>query len=89
MTSKIGMKETLEIFDAVDAAIAAYEDAMKDGEINLWDLPKLARVVGPIREAVKDIKLVKIEIADADMVETQVCLERLVKLALLIAKAME
>ncbi len=60
------IKETLECFDAVDAAAVAVVAACEDGKLNLFDVPKLLAPMRAAQAALKDKEFIKEELRDAD-----------------------
>ncbi len=67
-----GIKETTELLVFAKALVTTYAEATRDGRVgNLADAKLLPRLVGPLRDAVKDLKGVKDELADLDRAELE------------------
>jgi hypothetical protein len=65
------VKNALEVFELVKTAGIQAQEVMKDGKVNIFDLPKLAPLVGPARKAIQDANLIAGEIKDLDGEEAQ------------------
>lgn len=65
------VKNTLEVLDLVRVTGVQAAEMLKDGKINIFDLPKLAALVNPARKALQDAQLVAAEVADIDSEEAK------------------
>ena len=75
-----GMKETLEVFAAVKSLLEAYKLAMADGKINFFDARYLAAPISAVKEGLKGLKEVGVEIKDMDTEELQLVITAAVEL---------
>lgn len=74
-----GIKETTEVLLLLKVLPAVYAEAAKDGKIgNLADLRLLPKLMGPVRDAVKDVAKVKEELADLDRAELETLTAQLI-----------
>ncbi len=69
------VKNALEVLDLVKVAGTQASEMLKDGKINIFDLPKLAALVLPARKALQDANLIAAEIKDIDGDEAKVLAE--------------
>lgn len=60
------IKNTLEVFDTLDALAKAVLDAKADGKVNYLDAPKLGPVVSAALKAVDGSELVVPELKELD-----------------------
>jgi len=60
------IKETLECFDAADAAADAVVSAAADGRLNLMDVPKLLKPMRAVKEALDGKDKIVGELKGAD-----------------------
>lgn len=90
MTEKIGIKDTMEVLEAIDLVVELGKDVFEDGKINLNDAPailKLANEYKKLEEAVKGFKnIYEVEVKDLDIVELQ---EIVLKVYAIIKKVLE
>lgn len=65
----VGVKELKEVFAGVGLLVKTYKDAMKDGKIDLQDLPVLVNLAtesGKLVDAVEGVDKIGDEIKDLD-----------------------
>ena len=60
-----GLKELLEVVDAVEKAVDTYVEVMEDGKVDLADVRQLPDLLVAVRTAVDGIKEVPGEVVDA------------------------
>lgn len=70
------IKNTLEVFAAVDACAVAALKACEDGKLGLLDLRHILEPAKAAAAAVRDAKLVGAELKDVDAAELEVLLTR-------------
>jgi hypothetical protein len=70
------IKNTIEVFDALDALAKALAESKRDGEINIWDAPKFAPALVAGRKAIADADQIKVELAELDEQEIQLIMQR-------------
>lgn len=63
------IKETMDICIAMEAIADAIGAALEDGKLTVLDLAKLVPAIGPAREALAGVSLVKEELMDLDKEE--------------------
>lgn len=63
---KAGINQTLELITLVAVLAGDLHDANADGKVNVFDLPKFFDLIGPAKDAMKDLKEVPDELADLD-----------------------
>lgn len=62
----IGIKETLECFNAIDAAADAVVGACADGRLNMLDIPKLLAPMKAAKAALDGKEVIPSELKDVD-----------------------
>ena len=78
--AKYGIKETLDVINLLQQISVFVREAVSDdGYINLKDIPKLFKLYASLREAIKDIDKVTLELKDLDSKETQLLLDSSIK----------
>lgn len=85
--SKIGIKETLEVFDFVKVMVENWSEARKDGKITLLDLPKFAPAIPAGHKAFVGSDKIVLEIKDLDADEAQQILSKAFAIVSVIAPA--
>lgn len=83
------IKETLDIFTAVKSLKSAYDLAMEDGKIDIFDFRYLADPISAVREAIKDIGKVKEELSDLDKEEIELLITTALELIMAVIDALE
>lgn len=83
----VGIKETLECFVVVEELASAISKAKEDGEIGVLDLRHLPPVISSLREAIKDSKEIKIEIADLSKEELEQLVGAAIKAGMAVVEA--
>ena len=73
---KRGIKETMELVDAIDSLIVALDVANDDGKISLSDLPSFAPVALKFLDAVRGISEIPTELKDLDGEEAQIIAQK-------------
>ena len=76
MTEKKGIKETMDLIDAIDALVVAYDVANDDGKLDWTDLPKLAPVFVKFYDALKGMSEIPVELKDLDAEEAQIIAQK-------------
>jgi hypothetical protein len=71
------IKETLEVFDAVDAQSDALVAACADGKLGLSDIKHELPVLAKARAAFSGLAAVKSELKDLDEDETELLVDRI------------
>lgn len=76
------IKACKSVLSLVLISIDAVEKAKADGKINLLDLPKLAPVIGALKDAIGAAKLVPEELKDLDATEISELFELLTQVVM-------
>jgi hypothetical protein len=62
----VGIKETKEVVAAGLAIIAGLRSALADGDVDIWDLKEVPKLIGPLKVAVADVGQLPKELGDLD-----------------------
>jgi hypothetical protein len=76
VNEKKGLKETLDLLDAIDALVVVLDVANDDGKISIADLPKFAPLAVKFYDACMGIRDIPEELKDLDAEECQMIAQR-------------
>lgn len=66
------VKEIRDVIHALKAFVEVGKEVMEDGQVNFLDLPKLAKVWGPLQDAINGADSIPAQWSDADKDEMKV-----------------
>jgi len=72
------LKDTLEVIKAAEVAGDTVADVLADGKATIFDLPKLVKLLAPVKAAVEGIANIPAELKDIDADEAKQLFEAVI-----------
>lgn len=74
------MKNTLELIELGRVAGVTVSEVLEDGKVGITDLPKLVKLIAPLKNAIEGLNLLVDEVKDIDAEEAKTVLEAVVNM---------
>lgn len=83
----LGIDETMEVLEAIQAQADAIIEACADGKINLLDIKYLFGIIGESKAALMNAKTIPLELKDLDEDEIKILYEEIINLGIKVIEA--
>jgi len=77
MAEKVGIKETMEVLNAIDKILIIVPKILSDGKITFSDIWPVMDLMKPINRAIQDINMAVVELSDIDDEERKILVDKM------------